>query len=78
MKSKRNEEITSEVRALYDKIETIKKSINFSNGGDKPEIWIQRQNLQDLYQQIIIKYLSISLSFLFFFLFMSRLIHKPI
>jgi hypothetical protein len=39
---------------LYEKIESIKSTISMTNG-DRPELWIQRQNLQDLYHQIIIK-----------------------
>ena len=40
---------------LYEKIESIKSTISMANG-DRPELWIQRQNLQDLYHQIILKY----------------------
>ena len=39
---------------LYEKIESIKSTMSMANG-DRPELWIQRQNLQDLYHQIILK-----------------------
>lgn len=42
-----------EVKYWYDKIESIKSTISMANG-DRPELWIQRQNLQDLYRQIIL------------------------
>lgn len=44
----------SKVKHLYDQIKSIKGTICMSNG-DRPELWIQRQNLQDLYHQIILK-----------------------
>jgi hypothetical protein len=43
------------VKYLYEKIESIKGAISMANG-DRPELWIQRQNLQDLYHQIILRY----------------------
>jgi hypothetical protein len=42
------------VLRLYEKIESIKTTISMANG-DRPELWIQRQNLQDLYHQIILR-----------------------
>lgn len=44
----------SKVRHLYEQIESIKGTICMANG-DRPELWIQRQNLQDLYHQVILK-----------------------
>jgi hypothetical protein len=44
----------NKVKHLYDQIESIKKTICMANG-DRPELWIQRQNLQDLYHQVILK-----------------------
>jgi hypothetical protein len=45
----------SQVKYLYEKIESIKTAVSMANG-DRPEVWIQRQNLQDLYHQIILRY----------------------
>ena len=42
------------VQNLYNKIESIKNTVSMVNA-ERPELWIQRQNLQDLYHQIIIK-----------------------
>ena len=42
------------VLRLYEKIGSIKTTISMANG-DRPELWIQRQNLQDLYHQIILR-----------------------
>ena len=44
----------NKVKHLFDQIESIKKTICMANG-DRPELWIQRQNLQDLYHQVILK-----------------------
>ena len=41
------------VKHWFDKIESIKSTMSMANG-DRPELWIQRQNLQDLYRQIIL------------------------
>lgn len=43
------------VKAMYDKIESIKSTISMANA-ERAELWIQRQNLQDLYHQIILGY----------------------
>lgn len=43
----------NKVKHLYDQIESIKSTICMTNG-ERPELWIQRQNLQDLYHQIIL------------------------
>ena len=43
----------SKVKCLFDQIESIKDTICMTNG-EKAELWIQRQNLQDLYHQIIL------------------------
>ena len=39
---------------IYKQIEAIKAAIAFNSTNDKPEQWIQRQNLQDLYHQVIL------------------------
>lgn len=44
----------SKVKHLFNQIESIKSTMSMKNG-NKPELWIQRQNLQDLYHQIILK-----------------------
>ena len=44
----------SKVKHLFNQIESIKCAMSMKNG-NKPELWIQRQNLQDLYHQIILK-----------------------
>lgn len=44
----------ADAKTLYSKIESIKSTISMANA-DRPELWIQRQNLQDLYHQIILK-----------------------
>ncbi|CAF0714051.1 unnamed protein product, partial [Brachionus calyciflorus] len=41
------------VQNLYNKIESIKNTVSMVNA-ERPELWIQRQNLQDLYHQIIL------------------------
>jgi hypothetical protein len=51
---------------IYEQIEAIKANIGFNSiNNDKSEQWIQRQNLQDLYHQVILWY--------FFFLFCLNL-----
>lgn len=45
------------VKSLYDKIESIRGTISMANA-ERAELWIQRQNLQDLYHQIILRYLN--------------------
>lgn len=42
------------VQALFNKIESIKSTVSPTNA-DRSEFWIQRQNLLDLYHQIILK-----------------------
>ena len=44
-----------QVKVLYEQAEAIKRQICSNGGGDKAEQWIQRQNLQDLLHQIILK-----------------------
>lgn len=40
---------------IYNQIEVIKATIGFNSiNNDKSEQWIQRQNLQDLYHQVIL------------------------
>jgi hypothetical protein len=39
---------------IYEQIEAIKATIGFNSTNDKSEQWIQRQNLQDLYHQVIL------------------------
>lgn len=41
-------------KILYEKIDSIKSTISMANA-ERPELWIQRQNLQDLYRQIVLK-----------------------
>ncbi len=48
---------SNHVKYLFEKIESIKGAISMTNG-DRPELWIQRQNLQDLYHQIILRYIK--------------------
>lgn len=43
------------VKILYDKIESIRSTISMVNA-ERAELWIQRQNLQDLYHQIILRF----------------------
>ena len=50
----RDSSSSSNVKCLHDKIEAIKGAISMTNG-DRPELWIQRQNLQDLYHQVILR-----------------------
>ncbi len=53
---------------IYEQIEAIKANIGFNSiNNDKSEHWIQRQNLQDLYHQVILWYcLSIFSLFVLF------------
>ena len=44
----------TKVQHLFSQIESIKSTMSMKNG-NKPELWVQRQNLQDLYHQIILK-----------------------
>lgn len=41
------------VKTLYDKIESIRRTMSVANA-ERAEFWVQRQNLQDLYHQIIL------------------------
>lgn len=43
------------IQQIYEQIEAIKSTININASNDKPEQWIQRQNLQDLYHQAILE-----------------------
>ena len=52
--TKKNVQIKRNIKNLYDKIESIRGTISMANA-ERAELWIQRQNLQDLYHQIILR-----------------------
>ncbi|RNA15598.1 SMG7-like isoform X1 [Brachionus plicatilis] len=49
-----------DVQVLFNKIESIKSTVSLTNA-DRSEFWIQRQNLLDLYQQIILNDLEFTI-----------------
>lgn len=55
-KKQKHEPAESVIR-LYERIESIKSVMSMANG-ERPELWIQRQNLLDLYHQIILRYFN--------------------